>query len=103
MEVFNADDEYNEILIAMLIKDFMYENKGFQVKGKRYLDENPFEEFGNLLIDNGLETGEIIYNDYKKCILKYEDSNYIITYKYLNEIQEDKCVSILYTILPFIN
>ena len=103
MEIFDANDEYDEIFIAMLIKDFIYENKGFQVKGKRYLDENPFKQIGNVLIDNGLETGEIIYNDNKKCILKYEKENFIITYKYLTEIQEDYGVSILYTILPFTN
>ena len=45
----------------------------------------------------------IIYNDNKKCILKYEKENFIITYKYLTEIQEDYGVSILYTILPFTN
>lgn len=103
MEIFDAEGEYDEVIIAMLIKDFSNINKEFQVKGKRYLDENPFEEIGNVLLDNGLETGEIIYNNYKKCIIKYEDVYYTITYKYLSEIQEDNGVSILYTILPVLN
>ncbi len=101
MEIFDAKGEYDEVIIAMLIKDNI--SKEFQVKGKRYLDENPFEQIGNVLLDNGLETGEIIYNNYKKCIIKYEDIIYTITYKYLSKIQEDNGVAILYTILPIVN
>lgn len=105
MEIFDAEGEYDEIVIGMLIKMFSNKNKNkeFQVKGKRYLDEYPFEEIGNLIIDNGLEIGDVIYNDSEKCVIEYEDIYYEITYKKLNEKQIDDIISILYTIKPIYN
>ena len=90
MEIFDTKGEYDEIFIAMLIKDYI---QPFQVKGKIYLDENPFEEIGNRLIDNGLENGEVLLNDSNKCIIYYDNDNYKITYNYLNNEND-----VIYTI-----
>lgn len=103
VEIYDTEGEYDEVYIVMLMKDNIINKKEILVKGIRYNDDIPFKEFGKTLIDNGLDNAKVIYNDINKCIIKYENIYYNITYKYLNKIENNNSISILYKITPKIN
>lgn len=104
-EVFDASDDFEEIIIAMIISDNLAGAvingeipKPVQILGERFRDSIPFKYIGQTIIDNGLENGTIILNNSEVCILKYQNYYYKITYN--SDNNDIGCV--IYTIYPSI-
>lgn len=103
MELFDADGEFDEVMIAMIISDNLagaVSNgeipKPVQISGERFADSVPFNNIGQAIVDNGLDNGLVVLNNAEVCIINYNNYYYKITCNCDN----NNIGSVIYTIYP---
>lgn len=69
---------------------------------KEYMDESyPFEEFGDILLQNGFEDGgKVISNTNEKCVLEFEDIYYTVTKNLILENNIERTRTYEYIVIP---
>jgi hypothetical protein len=102
-ELFDAEGEFDEVMISMIISDNLAGAvndgeipKPVQILGERFSDSVPFNNIGQAIIDNGLENGLVVLNNLEVCIINYDNYYYKITCNSDN----NHIGSVVYTIYP---
>lgn len=79
MDIYDSEGEFLEVYIVMLLTD-NEKLDPFKVIENSFHEE-PFSEFGEALLDNGLDhyEGEVVLNTEERCVVKVGELFYVIT------------------------